>query len=177
MFHIGPPLWSRNQDPPHHEGHHPREEHEPMDPEQFAHLLDNAMGSPARHAPSRSRLPVRTALPPDPWEEAAKRYNVRAMPPRALADLSLELYEAGAITTVDHLILSASPDDAQLPWGSPLLTAQENAEHIDWIEEFKARRLQAWSFRHTRSVEELDRLLAHLTRIDALARGWHTHAV
>lgn len=176
------PIWQPLQESPerHREPGDPPQEHSPQEESSFVNLLEEALGLPLPtepHPPWPILTDIHPTRPQDPWGRAARLYNVRAMDAQQLAALSLALYEAGAITTLDHLILSASPEDTELPWGSPLLTCDRSDQPLDWIVELKARRQVAWSFHHHKSVGELDRLIGHLERIDALGHGWQARSI
>jgi len=104
-------------------------------------------------------------IAPSFWLEMAQQYDVRNMPADDLAEMSLKLYKRGAISLLDHAILSLKAIDT--PEASSYMTKADRAGNRDWIAEFEARLEISMKEGDSRFVENDNRLLSYLKMLDA----------
>ena len=105
------------------------------------------------------------------WRRMAAKYNVRDITPEETAEMSLALYEVGAISFTDHALLSFDPDHNQLPGGSGYLTEADINGRRDMISEYEARiELARKMGDDSRSLANMEKILDYLSTLDA-ARG------
>ena len=102
------------------------------------------------------------------WRKIASKYDVRSITPEETTKLSRELYEAGEISFLDHVILSFPP--IRLPEGTSLLTQEDSTGHIDLISEYEARIGMNRKMGDSQSIANHERILGYLERLVA-AKG------
>ncbi len=139
--------------------------------------ISNGM-SPTTHtqtnntsAKSSTDISKETPIKPvSTWRNMAEKYNIRSITPEETADLSSELNNAGAISNLEHVLLTYQP----LSEGAISYHTQADSNgRRDLIAEFEARIEFAKSnigSKPPKYIENIERILGYLNKIDA-AKG------
>lgn len=106
------------------------------------------------------------------WRDVGQRYDVTNMNLSEMDAMTMELYQAGAITLLDRAVLTLDPTQMSVN-GQALseqtirLTQADASGRRDWIAELEAQKEQALARGETQNASMDERLLGVLRHVQA----------
>lgn len=112
------------------------------------------------------------AQDPSPWREAGQKYNVRSMSLAEMDEMTMQLYQGGAISLSDRALLTLDPTRVpvagqRLSEDSIRLTKADAQGRRDWIAEYELQKARAEALGETQNAANDQRLLDVLRRVQA----------
>ncbi len=106
------------------------------------------------------------------WRDVGQRYDVTSMNLSEMDAMTMELYQAGAITLLDRAVLTLDPtrmsvDGQAVAEQAIRLTQADASGRRDWVAELEAQKEQALARGETQNAAMDERLLGILRRVRA----------